>query len=459
MKKRLISLACFVCILIRLPGLASCKENGTEPDTSVGESVAVTEMPGESTQVIITETAAPEVTTEPVSDDENSFVIMRSSKGESIEIFSEDYKEILSKRNETVKARCGLTVKEIISDDLKNAVGFGHLAGDEYEALILNALEEGTSLMCSGVLQDLGATGIDLSFASSSAIESLAKDLSYSGHMYLMPFKGLLSDISSSYVVTVKKGSSAEETLKSAYKENLYCLDTLYTIMKDFEDALDNYYDNGDESEPEPEGAFISGGEEAMEALLLGAGGRVLTTSEKIGSVPLSNLYESGFSSAFSAVSGIVTYVSDGDESISVVKLSDIDFENVIAFPMPPLNITAEYITPVDVRTLSVFAAPNGMIFGQKMVDLLETLASETIAVREQAQLLPGDADGSVSRFVFSSQHLETAKLFTWGELYEVAFDYLGPYGYSGLLATSDLSKRLAAAKSAAEIIRKRLDN
>ena len=450
--------AMFLAVILLFSVFAGC---GTDaPDESRPQEAGTTAAPARTSAEPAATTVGPEYTASPVNPpetpEEASFSVWKSAQSESFLSGREEDAPLYAARAEGFLASSGIALKETVTEDLRNAVTNGVLSGDVPDILLLNVRTEGTPLFCAGVLQDLSAAGIGLSAESDCTVLTLTQDLMYNGRLFLVPYRGLLSDVSASFAVSVRNRSDAYLKLNKAFLQGEYTLDTVLSYLREWEELdpetmADEWSDVSSEEYLTFENPAIGGGSKALEALFFGAGGRVMWP----GKTPEIRVYSLPFSDAFTAASAFAPHLSDREETIGISVLSERNTQERTLLPLPKISSSAVYMTPVEAENLTVVAAAGGLVYGQRAAEMLQLLSDLSAELRTAA-VLSEDLPAQTAEILFSTQHVDLAKIYTWGDLYDMVFSYLGSAGYSALANNAELDRRIKVADNAAEIVRSR---
>jgi hypothetical protein len=202
---------------------------------------------------------------------------------------------------------------------------------------------------------------------------------------------------------------------------------------------------------------FSLGGESPM--VLYSGLGDIFTKNEK--GVPTSAITSaSGFSLAYGEALKLSGASSD-NAIFTLEKLSPLA-EGATYLPIPKASRDLEYSSPVDESTLSLFAAPAGVISGKRLVSLINALCEASHDYRELARTEICNGGGEKARemldIIEKSTELDLGILLGWGDLY----DYLEKGINNSKTADEILADRMTemrnkAADTAASILADKL--
>ena len=461
MKKYSRSLALLLALLM-LISVAACSSSSdpaettedvtastTVPETTETSPEVTTEEPSVSV-VAPPETSSPETTsapetteppeTEPPKATDKIRIIMQNEIGETIlsGLAEGNQKDLLASREKALLYDFGVEIELSKTDDLKSKIENLVLAGESKYDLILTDPLLGTEMFASGLLEDVSGAGISISDLPGT-IGSITESLSIGGKVYLFSSVALTSDITSTYAVRYDgsplSSSPAEKVLSGDFTAEL---------------MLSYIKENGE---------IFSLGELSPLTLYRGLGGKIFTKSEGI---PTSAVSEStSFTSAYSSALDLYDEAADVDAIFTVEKISTLK-SGEIYLPIPRANADLEYSAPLDHETVSVFAAPVGVISGNRLNSLVAALNSCSHNYREgiRSEAVKNGAKDSLQMLdiLEANSSLDLGILFGWGNIDDLIEDGLEKGTSAETLISDRMTEmRNKAVDTAAKIVAERL--
>ncbi len=452
MKKNSRLLALLLALLMIL--LPACSDVGQHEETAEADTTApkttetvipeTTEEP--SISVVVTPVTTPETSSPyPPHDGETVRVLIQDGKSEA---FTSDFAEgelasYLSAREAALLADHNTVIRVSSSADIVDRVKNGvQTANNDFDFLLLNS-SAGAELLTYGALEALSEAGIDITPKTAGVRESLTESLTVGGLVYLVACDALISDLSSFSVIEYNGAKLSSDPAKMA-------ADGEFTV----ELMLDYITELKTDS--------FAIGQNSMLALFSAVGGEVFVKDGR--GVPLSALSEDGdFSQKYDSTLSLAQNDSQTNREavFTVTEISPIR-EGVTALPLPKANSNAEYVTLTDAGSLTLLAAPIGVVDGQRLSKLLNCLcvASGDLRAAERAKYI--DTKNQYGEPIFSileeSAVLDLGILFGWGDIDDYIADSLAS-GKSAkdMLGDRVVSMRNKAVETAAGILADRL--
>lgn len=478
MKKHSRLTALLLGILILLTAVVSCSR-GTTVDTSANETAdscitettdiisdSTTEEPSVSAAVS-PETTAPEAdssdvpettvppdttvppeitdeTTAPPSVNDTLRILTQNDSGEALSsIFAdEEDKTLLDARTQRLLYEYSLDFAVYQSTDIVSKIKNDVLsANSEYDLSLLTP-ESGVKLMISGSLENLGEAGIGINSESVGIRKKLTESLTLGTGTYLLACDALVSDITSAYALRYN-GAPLSSDPVSLVVSGAFTTEQLLTYISEIGDSAFSF----DESNNIP--------------LYVGVGGKIFVKNEK--DVPLSALSEdSTFTQKYNAVLSLASKNANDDESVFTLTKLSAAKEGEIFLPLPKFSTDTEYSCLLDADTVSLLAAPVGVIGGKRLVSLLNafnmTSSDYREAVHDRLSINSGIRGKKLIEIIEKSTCLDLGILLGWGDIDDLISDSIN----ESTLAETLLSDRITimqneAVKTAAEIIADRL--
>ena len=450
MKKHSRLTALFVAVFM-LFGSTACSggevEATTEAETAAVAAPETTEaITEETTEESITVVATPETTTapetEPPKAEETIRIIMQDGKGEAIlsSLAEDKYKSVLDAREKALlyehSAQIELSKTENLEAFIKNEVASGE---HRYDLVLTDPLT-GIELLGAGALENLAGAGISITSDSIGIRKSITESLSVGGGVYLFASDALVSDITSAYALRYNGAKLSSDPIEKALAGE-FTAELLLTYAAEAENA-------------------ISIGSASPLTLFRGVGGNIFAKNEN--GIPLSAVNaNTGFNTAYDFALAIYAKSTDSGSIFTLEKLSALS-EGEIYLPIPKSNADSTYSAPIDSEGVYLFAAPVGVISGNRLNALVTALASCSNDYREavRAEIIGKGSEKAAELLdlIESGGKLDLGILFGWGDLCEYVEDGL-KNGKSGadILADRKTDMRNKAAETAASILADKL--
>ncbi len=445
-------LTALMLLLFALLSLISCSAGGE--DTSAPES----SLSPETTAQVITDktteepvisvvappesTSPPETTAPPKAEDTISFLI--SDKGEAItSAFSEEEeKALLDARAWRLLSEhlTDISVKEsaVIVEDVKNTV----LSQESLCDLLLLTASEGIDLLTQGCLEDLSQAGIGITADSAGIHKTVTDSLTVAGGTYLLASEGLVSDLHSSYALKYDGTALSSDPAAEALAGNFTVELMLTYIMEEGEETL-----------------AVS--DRSPLVLYAGAGGHIFGKDEE--GLPASALaIHPKFSSKFAAASDLTMNSSNAESGIFTLSLLTPAGAGEIFLPLPKEDKTGGYATLIEHESISLIAAPLGVIDGGRLNRLLASFNLASCDYREAVRSALTQKSGSRGRellnLIEESAVLDLGMILGWGDIDDLIEDELKKGSKAeDFLSDRVLEMRNNAVQAAAKIVAGRL--
>ena len=419
----------------------------TAPETTEADiSEATTEEP--SVSVVVIPETTPEETTSlyPPHDGEIIRVLIQDGKSEAFtsEFADGELATYLSSREAALLADHNTVIRVSRSADIVDRIKTGiQTANNDFDFLLLNS-KSGAELLTYGALEALSEAGIGLTPKTAGVRESLTESLTVGGAVYLVACDALVSDLSSLRAIEYSGAELSSDPAKAAAEGD-------FTV-----ELLLNYI-----AELKTDSFAVE--QDSMLALFSGVGGRVFVENEK--GIPLSALTEDkNFSKKYESVLGLIKNDSQTNRSaaFTVTGISPAR-DGVTVLPLPKASAEAEYVTLTEAGTLTLLAAPIGVVAGVRLAKLFNCLcvASGNLRSAERARFI--DADDPYSEQIISilesTEMLDLGILLGWGDIDDYIADSLAS-GKSAkdMLADRVVSMRNKAVETASGILVERLN-
>lgn len=433
--------ALLLCILLLLSSAAcsSGETEETESTTAPETTAAITE---ETTEEVISVVAPPETTeapeTEPPTPTETIRIIMQNGKGEVIlSALSDDkYKPILAERERALLYEHSSEIELSKADDLKSTITNLVLAGESRYDLVLTDPFIGADLLNSGLLENLSGAGIAITPESIGIRQSITESLTVGGGVYLFASDALISDISATYALKYNGAALSSDPIEKALAGE-FTAELMLTYIAEAENAL-------------------SVGNYSPVTLFRGAGGEIFTKNNK--DVPISAITSGTiFSTAYDAAQKLYSSATEENAIFTLQKLSPLA-EGEIYLPLPKLYPTSDYSTPIDQYSLSLFAAPAGVVSGSRLNTLITALAACSndyrAAVRDEITEKGAKDSAEMLDIIAAGARLDLGILFGWGDIRDhIANGFNKSTSAADLLADRMTEMRNKAAETAASIL------
>lgn len=403
------------------------EETTREPEVS-------TAISPETTEEI---TAPPE--TEPPKATDTVRIIMQNGRGEAIlsGLIEEEYKTLLKEREDALVRDFGLGIElsktENLEDKIKNMV----LAGENKYDLILTDPIIGAQMLSAGLLEDLTGAGIEIQKAPGIR-ESITESLSVGGGIYLFSSDILVSDISSTYALKYNGTKLSSDPVAKALSGN-FTTELLLTYIKESSFSL---------------------GDASSLTLYRGIGGEIFTKNSS--GIPTSALQDADtFGKIYGETLKLISASTDSGTVFIFEKLSELKSGEVY-LPIPKINADITYSSPIDHGTVSVFAAPVGVISGTRLNKLVASFSSCSGTYREAVRseiIKNGEKDSAnLLQTIENNSRLDLGILFGWGDIDELIEGGLNKATKTDTLLSDRMTEmRNKAVDAAAKIVAERL--
>lgn len=443
-------------LALLLTVLPACSDSGEQGGTSEADTTAPkttdTVIPETSEEpsisVVVTPDTTPEETTSPYPphDGETIRILVQDGKCEAFtsEFADEEHAALLSAREAALLEDHNTVIRVSKSADIVERIKNGVQTSNNDFDLLLLCSQSGAELLTYGALESLSEAGIDITSKTAGVHESLTESVTVGGSVYLVSCDALISDIPSLNVIEYNGAKLSSDPLKMA-AEGKFTAELLLGYITELKTDSFAMQQN------------------ALLALFSAVGGEVFAKNEQ--GLPLSSLTEDrDFATKYERALALAQNDSQTNREavFNVTRLSPTR-EGVSILPLPKGNADAEYVTLADAGSLSLLAAPIGVIDGARLSKLFNCLcvASGDLRAAERAKYI--DANSEYGEAVFSiletTARLDLGVLLGWGDI----DDYIADSLASGKSAKDMLGDRVAsmrnkAAETAAGILAERLN-
>ena len=453
MKKYSRSLALLLALLMMI-SVAACAGESTPEETSEAETAStaapettetVTEVTTEEPSVSVvapettTEITLPPETTQPPEETDAIRVIMQNGVGEAIlsGLADEKHKTLLEEREKALLYDHALEIELSRTDNLAEKIENLVLSGEDKYDLILTDPMIGIQMTSAGLLENLAGIGIDIE-KTPGIRESITESLSVGGGIYLYSSYALMSDIPSAYAIRYSGATLSSDPVAKALSGDL-TTELFLTYVK--------------------ESGFSLASVSAL-TVYRGVGGKIFT--ETASGIPTSAVTDPTlYSKAYGEALALVTAAADSGSAFRAEKISSLSGGEVY-LPIPKASADAEYSVPLDHTTLSVLAAPAGVVSGTRLNNIVSSLNSTSGAYREavRAEIAKNGAGKAAEllKIIEDNSALDLGILFGWGDIDDLIENGL----VKGTAADAILSDRITemrnkAVDAAAKIVADRL--
>ena len=363
---------------------------------------------------------------------------MQDGKGEAIlSALAEDkYKPLLDAREQALLYEHSAEIELSKAENLKSSIENLVLAGESRYDLVLTDPFIGADLLNSGLLENLSGAGIGITPESIGTRRSITASLTVGSGVYLFASDALVSDISATYALKYNGEALSSDPIEKALAGE-FTTELMLTYIAEAENAL-------------------SVGDFSPVTLFRGAGGEIFTKNDK--DIPISAVTSGTiFSTAYDAAVELYSSSAEGDAIFTLQKLSPLA-EGEIFLPLPKIYSTFKYSTPIDQYSLSLFAAPAGVISGSRLNTLITALAScsndyRTTVRGEITEKGAKDA-AQMLDIITENARLDLGILFGWGDIRDyIAEGFNKSTPAADLLADRMTEMRNKAAETAASIL------
>lgn len=453
MKKHSRPLALLLAFLTIL-SIAACKTTEIPEETTVSESESASTVAPETTEALTvappvettadstatdtdSNTATPPETSAPEKKDTLS-VIMQTGVGEPIlsGLADEKYAALLDAREKALLYEHNTGIELSRTDDLVTKIKNTVQTSENRFDLILTDPAVGGELIRSGLLEDLSGAGIEIN-SLSGTVGSITQSLALGKRTYLFASKALVSDITSAYGIRYNGAKLSSSPVDKALAGD-FTLELMLTYISESSFALT------DASPLE---------------LYQGVGGKIFI-SDSLG-VPMSALRDSvAFSLAYAKTLKLtISATNDSKAVFKAEKLSPLA-SGEYWLPLPKANADAKYVTPLDASSLSLFAAPAGVVSGKRLARLADALAGLSSDYRAAVHSEINGKGGSAEALalITESTRLDLGSVLGWGNIDDLINDALkAQTAPDALLADRITVMRNEAVDAAAKIVAERL--
>ena len=436
----------------------------TEADTTATETteavttVITTEEP--SISVVVTPETTPEPppetipeTTEeettspyPPHDGETVRILMQNGKSEAFtsEFAEGELASYLSAREAALLADHNTVIIMSSCADIVDRVKNGVLAAsNDFDFMLLN-VDAGAELLTYGALEALSEAGIGITPKTAGVRESLTESMTVGASVYLIACDALISDLSSFSVIEYNGAKLSSDPVKKA-------VDGEFTA-----EALLNYV-------TELKTDSLSVDQDSILALFCAVGGEVFVKNGN--GLPLSALSDDkDFSKKYENALGLLKNHSQTNSKtvFTVTKISPAR-AGVTLLPLPKENSGSEYVTLADAGSLTLLAAPIGVVDGLRLAKLFNCLcvASGDVRFAERAKFIDKNNQYGepVLSILESSAKLDLGILLGWGDIDDYIADSLASGKTAGdMLGDRVVPLRNKAIETAAGILAERLN-
>ena len=453
MKKISRSLALLLAILLTL-SVAACAHSDdpqettesetadtTAPETTEINIAITTEEPGVSTAPppeTTEDTATPPETNPPKASD-TIRIIMQNGVGEAIlsGLAEEKYKSTLQEREKALLFEHGLEIELSRTEDLAKNIKNLVLSGEYKYDLILTDPLAGTEMLSFGLLEDLSGVGINIENAPGIR-ESITESLSFGGGIYLYSSYALTSDLPSAYALKYSGAKLSSDPVEKALSGDL-TTELLLTYLK--------------------ESSFSLGGTSPL-TLYRGVGGKIF--AENASGIPTSALNDpTTFGVTYGEALALISASTDQKADFTVEKISQLK-SGEIYLPIPKASVELKYSIPLDHTTLSILAAPAGVVSGTRLHNLISAINTSSGAYREavRADITAFGANNANDLLIMieGGARLDLGILLGWGDIDKLISDGLDKKTASDVLLSDRMTEmRNKAVDAAAKIVAERL--
>ena len=441
-------LGALLLAIFMLLGSAACSGDsgeGTESTTAAPETTeTVIEVTTEEPSVSVVappETTTPETTapeTEPPKAGEILRIIMQNDKGEAIisAIAEEKYKSLLDAREKALLYDHSAEIELSKAENLAATIEKQVLAGSGGYDLILTDPFDGIELLNSGLLENISGAGIGVTADDIGINKSITESLTVGGGVYLFSTDALISDITASYAIKYNGEVLSSDPIAKALAGE-FTVDLMLTYIAETDAAL-------------------SVGSYSPVTLFRGVGGSIFAKNDK--DVPISAITSGSiFSSAYNAAMKLYSGSTEESAIFTLEKLSTLAVGEIY-LPLPKLYSTLKYSTPIDQYSLSLFAAPKGVVSGSRLKNLVTALASCSNDYRDavKAEIAKNGTEQSAQMIdiIEKGATLDLGILFGWGDIRDhIADGFNKSKSADDILADRMTEMRNKAAETAASIL------
>lgn len=450
MKKYSRSLALLLALLLLITAAACSADIGegtTEPASTSAPETTET-YTAETTEEAISVVATPETTTNPetLTPKPNDIlrILMQDGRGEALisALAAEEDRELLNKREQKLLSEHALALELSKTATLTEKVQNDLLSGNSsYDLLLLDGVI-GIELLAGGLLENLSEAGISVKPDSAGIHKSITESLTVGGGTYLVHCDALVSSLSSTYALKYNGRALSYDPVEKV-SEGAFTLELMLAFI----------------TELETDAFSLSSSPEL--ALFTAVGGEIFTKNET--GIPISAVSaETGFAAKYDSAMSLLSSASEADTAVFTVSKLSASSDGEIYLPLPKADIESQYRSLVDADSLTLLAAPAGVVGGKRLNEDLSALNLSSYDYKEAVRNRIVEKSGAEGRntldIIEASMCLDLGILFGWGDLDE----YIAEGMEKGISAETLLSDRITsmrnkAADTAAKIVADRL--
>jgi len=385
-----------------------------------------------------------EITTSPPTASDTLRILMQKGKGEALtSVFAdEESGSVLDKRSQLLLREHALAIAVYQTDDIVSKVKKDALSsGKEYDLLLLLP-EYASPLMTAGALEDLSEVGIGINSESIGIRKNLTESLTLGIGTYLLACDALVSDTTSAYAIAYDGTPLSSDPATLAASGN-FTVEALLGYISEIKDE-----------------AFFLKSEDSI-ALFSAVGGNIFVKNAK--GLPLSALTEDKtFAEKYDIARNLASKNSGDENSVFLLTKLSADADSRIFLPLPKRSSDSEYVSLADASTLSLLAAPAGVVDGHRLSALISALNMSSSEYRDHVYGSLSKGSGAQGKkligIISDSVRLDLGILLGWGDIDDLISDGIS----QNKTADSILSDRITAMRNkavetAANIIADRL--
>lgn len=439
---------CLIALLLGallLMSVAACSREGSEMTSEPTSDTADTRAPETSSSLTdssitseepaLTVGAMPDTSFEEQTEEtappariDTIRILMQKDRGEAITsaFADEKDKELLDERESILFKSYLLRLEVTRVSDIASTVLNDSQASQLAHDLFLLSAEDGIALLNDGLLEDLSEAGINISTSDRGINSTLTESLSLGGRIYLLSSIALASDLTSSHAVrydgTPLSSSPTEKALAGELTAEL-----MLSYIKEAENAF-------------------SLGEAAPLLLYRGLGGRIYDR-DSVG-MPISAVINStSFTAPYSATLELRSEACAEKAIFTLERLTSLQ-PGEIYLPIPKASAEQEYSTPTELGSVSLIAAPFGVVSGSRLRYFIASLTSASDNYREslRGDIIENGASDSrrLLDIIESRTSLDLGELLGWGDIDKLIEDGLT----KGSSADSILTNRVTEMRN-----------
>ena len=442
-------LTALIVAIFMLLGSAACSRGGAEETTEIAATTApeTTEaISEETTEESSTVVATPETTnapeTEPPKPAEILRIIMQDGRGEAIlsALADEKTAPLLDAREKALLYEHSAQIELSKTEDLESHIKNHALAGDNRYDLVLTSPLTGIELLSAAALENLAGAGISITSESIGVGRSITESLSIGDGVYLFASDALVSDIGATYAIRYSGRTLSSDPIEKALAGE-FTVELMLTYISELENAFAI-------SSPSPLTLFH------------GVGGQIFCRNEK--GVPSSAVNAStSFGAAYSSALTLYSKATEKEAFFTLEKIAP-PAEGEIYLPIPKANSDMNYSAPIDHDNVYLFAAPVGVISGNRLNTLVTALASCSNDYREavRGEIIGNGSERSeeILNIIEDGKKLDLGVLLGWGDISDhVRKGLESNKTADAILADRMTDMRNKAAETAASILADKL--